>query len=1227
MNHPQSRLRYVSPSILKIALAATLLAALPSTALADRHDDLVDDIQRICDVSRKAYDKSKCQAQIIDTQALIGGRASGSLGLLTAPDPAKRLGAIVVASGFSPQLSDSCIQKNRYDEDSDTWTLARTDHTGQREGLENVAELWQLGFDVYSLDWCDKNTFIQRNASVLMEALDVVRSGTFPDNPSWSVAPLGEDEKLILIGYSMGGLVSRYALSYMEDKGEDHGVDLFVSFDAPQEGAYLPIGLQHMGELLDIGPGVATTVKTLYDKIFGNETDPESALFTTLRELRGAETPAARQMLLVHKDGPLTSGPTEAFENLFEELDELGYPSAPGLRTVAIANGSGAAQWTAPAVRPLRFTTGDPLNKTYKIKFPKDAEGTLTDPILWKSTLKVRIPAVIELIVSPLTKKNSTMTVFEARLNVPGIYVNDVFISITGVIDVGVIRDILDLPDELPASTILSPFVQTIRDLVDSILDQTVLFKVERRANVPVAYDTVPAGTGNKYQKAKSLLALPSLGGSDAEPFIPTTSALGLNRKRHPADTNVSALLASGAWDSPFDQVYFHDTETPHVEHTDKANMWLCNEISAISATPHLASIFPSKRPAGSPAFTLEAEGEGLHANLALVWTNATGDEIQLVTEFKNGKLLGKVPKELIEELPPCVNGFCNLFFPEFVPMLITIKDVSSGLLGCAPLPFFIEEDRVTADPNPPVAGEPFLLTLSDTWKDSCHPRLPGDLNGASPYTLSGNRITIATEQAGSFCFFVISEYEIKTPIEPLPAGNYEVVYTVNGTQELARQPFVVRPGPPAITGLEPASVESGPLQNVSLTIYGTGFRNQSMAMWNGNVHATQFVDANTLMTVVPFGDLASPGFLNITVVTPDDLEDLQSEPAALTITEAAATITSVSPAEIPAGNGETRVVLSGHGFSENSVAAWPSSDEDLELLETTFRSTTALEVTLPASLTETPGTLPILVVRNTLQSNSVAIVIRSSEPIVSLLPKILNVTDAASFRTVLTPLAFGSVFGSDFAAVELLASIVPLPYELGGIEVTVNGIPAAILYVSPTQINFQVPGGVEIGSMAQVIVIRDGLPGESFELQAKPDAFGFFSYFRAAGTPEQSLDPVIVNVGNQLVTPDNPAKPNQVLVAYGTGVSSLNNPPADAQASPADPPSTCAITPRVTVRTDQASAPVNVLYCGLTANFLSLIQLNLEMTNRPPGANPMLFVKFGEADESAGVPLYFVEE
>ncbi|MEX2303405.1 MAG: hypothetical protein WD733_20860 [Bryobacterales bacterium] len=1213
---------------MKAACSAILLAALPSTALADRHDDLVAEIQKVCDVTRKAYDKNICQAQVFEAPALVGGgNASGSLGRLTAPASQKRLGAIVQVLGFSPQLGDACNAADRYDADSDTWTLARTDHTGQRKALEDVAELWQLGYDVYSLDWCDPNTLIQRNASVLMEALDIVRGGTFPDNPSWSAAPLGEDEKLIVIGGSMGGLVSRYALSYLENKGEDHGVDLFVSFDAPQEGAYLPIGLQHLAEFLDIGPAVGATVKRLHDKIFENETDPESSLFTTLRELRGAETPAARQMLLVHKDGPLTSGPTEDFEDLFDELDDLGYPNAEGLRTVAIANGSGAAHWTASPLRTVRFTTGDPLNKTYKIKFPKNAEGTLTDPILWQGTLKVRIPATIELIVNPLTRSNSTMTVFEARLNVPGVYINDVFIAINGAIDVGVIRDILDLPDELPAKTILSPFVQTVRDLVDSILDQTVLFKVERRANVPVAYATVPAGTSDKFQKAKSLLKLPSLGGSEVDPFIPTTSALGLNRKRHPADTNVSALLASGAWDSPFDQVYFHDTETPHVEYTDEARMWLCNEVSAISATPHLTSIFPSKRPAGSPAFTLEATGESLHENLVLVWTNtATGDETLLETGFQAGKLFGEVPRELIEELPPCVNGFCNPLFPEFAPMLITVKDVSTGVLACGPLPFSIEEDRVTVDPNPPVAGEPFLLTLSDTWRDGCHPQVADDHSGA--YTLSGNRITIATEKPDGSCLFVLTDYEIKTPVEPLAAGNYEVVYTLNGSEELARQPFVVRPGPPAITGLEPAAVEAGPLENVSLTIYGGGFLNQSMAMWNGNVYPTQFVDANTLMTVVPLGDLASPGFLNITVVTPDDLEDLQSAPAALTITEAAPMITNVTPAEIPAGNGDTLIVVNGQGFSANSVVALPSSsDEGLDLLETTFLARTALEATLPALLTATPGALRVLVVRNTLESNSVAIVIRSSEPIVSLLPEIQNVTDAASYRTVLTPLAFASAFGSEFAAVEMLASIVPLRYELGGIEVTVNGIPAAIQYVSPTQINFQVPGGVEIGSIAQVIVIRNGVPGESFELEVKPDAFGFFSYFRALGTPDQSLDPVIVTAENQLVTPDNPAKPNQVLVAYGTGVSSLNNPPADAQASPSDPLSTCAVTPLVTVRTDQASAPVKVLYCGLTANFLSLIQLNVELTNRPPGANPKLFVKFGDADESEGVPLYFVEE
>ena len=40
----------------------------------------------------------------------------------------------------------------------------------------------------------------------------------------------------MVIGYSMGGLIARYALAYMEEQGIAHETRLYVSYDAPQKG-------------------------------------------------------------------------------------------------------------------------------------------------------------------------------------------------------------------------------------------------------------------------------------------------------------------------------------------------------------------------------------------------------------------------------------------------------------------------------------------------------------------------------------------------------------------------------------------------------------------------------------------------------------------------------------------------------------------------------------------------------------------------------------------------------------------------------------------------------------------------------------------------------------------------------------------------------------------------------------------------------------------------------
>ena len=55
-------------------------------------------------------------------------------------------------------------------------------------------------------------------------------------------------------------------------------------------------------------------------------------------------------------------------------------------------------------------------------------------------------------------------------------------------------------------------------------------------------------------------------------------------------------------------------------------------------------------------------------------------------------------------------------------------------------------------------------------------------------------------------------------------------------------------------------------------------------------------------------------------------------------------------------------------------------------------------------------------------------------------------------------PGSIATLFGTNLAAATATASGVPLPRQLGGTRVTWNGVAAPLFYVSPTQINFQVP-------------------------------------------------------------------------------------------------------------------------------------------------------------------------
>ncbi len=72
------------------------------------------------------------------------------------------------------------------------------------------------------------------------------------------------------------------------------------------------------------------------------------------------------------------------------------------------------------------------------------------------------------------------------------------------------------------------------------------------------------------------------------------------------------------------------------------------------------------------------------------------------------------------------------------------------------------------------------------------------------------------------------------------------------------------------------------------------------------------------------------------------------------------------------------------------------------------------------------------------------------------------GVVNAASFSPFTAGVSEGeflSIFGTNLAAGTVIASGVPYPTKLGGVQVLINGAPAPIYYVTSGQIAFIMPG------------------------------------------------------------------------------------------------------------------------------------------------------------------------
>src|SRR5258708_26086855 len=108
------------------------------------------------------------------------------------------------------------------------------------------------------------------------------------------------------------------------------------------------------------------------------------------------------------------------------------------------------------------------------------------------------------------------------------------------------------------------------------------------------------------------------------------------------------------------------------------------------------------------------------------------------------------------------------------------------------------------------------------------------------------------------------------------------------------------------------------------------------------------------------------------------------------------------------------------------------------------------------------------------------------------------------------------SIFGTHLASSIAAASSVPLPISMGGVAVTVNGVVAPLYYVSPGQLNIQIPYETALNSTATVNVNNNGhVTSRTFNLaSAAPGIF-----VDQNGSPVPTTSPARGKIGTLFIT------------------------------------------------------------------------------------------------------------
>ncbi len=306
--------------------------------------------------------------------------------------------------------------------------------------------------------------------------------------------------------------------------------------------------------------------------------------------------------------------------------------------------------------------------------------------------------------------------------------------------------------------------------------------------------------------------------------------------------------------------------------------------------------------------------------------------------------------------------------------------------------------------------------------------------------------------------------------------------------------------------------------------------------------------------------------------------------PIGLTEVNPIPVLSSLSPQSAAVGGPTFALTLAGFHFLPYSVVRWNGNNRS-----TTFVTSSQLTASIPVGDIALAGTAQITVFNPPPgggASNPMMLPIAEiAGPVITS----AGLVNGASFGRVAPAVgSIASLFGSNLASSTVKAGSLPLPTTLGGVTLRLNSVAAPLFFVSPGQINFQIPWELLGQTQASLTVSKDGVTTIPVTVD-----LAFFSPGLFSTSKDGTGQGAILDAQGRLVDASNPARAGEVVQMFCTGLGATNPRVTSGQPGPAAEPLARVAVP-VEARVGGRAATVH--FAGLAPGFVGLYQVNVEI-------------------------------